>query len=470
MPLHQSYRNERIASDGDGHQQFQASFGRFRIRQTALETSALLKREIWMTSEILLLNKRGVVIGADSAATTSSGTDHPRYSKSANKIFELARHGSMAAAVFGSASIDGVPWELAIKQFRSQLGSKTFGQATEYATALIGFLTANDRLFPEASRERRTIEQFDLAINEIARLAHHSDPSIFDVGLSLAERRTRWAEQAADIRDRLVAKGVAAPLTEDALRPLLHDLTPWIQRVATQFNGAPPLSALDVEDVAELAMRLRYASPQALLPSTGLIVAGYGDDQLSPAYAQLEVVGHVGEELFYRFKNADEVTLDSGAVIQPLAMSSMINVFTDGFDRALENIVDQESRSTFEKFFQKLRVAGVNVPHESFEEISNSCQRDFMSNWKRLNWQRNRSPLLGILQSLSIEEMALLAASLLELQSLKERMTSPTESVGGPIDVAAITKEEGLVWIHRKHFFDINLNMRYAARLHHSLA
>ncbi|RZI61172.1 MAG: hypothetical protein EOP37_08390 [Rubrivivax sp.] len=64
MQLHQSYRNERIASDGDGHQQFQASIDRFRIRQTALDTSVLLKRDIGMTSEILLLNKRGVVIGA----------------------------------------------------------------------------------------------------------------------------------------------------------------------------------------------------------------------------------------------------------------------------------------------------------------------------------------------------------------------------------------------------------------------
>jgi hypothetical protein len=44
--LHGPYRNERIASDSDGHQQFQASFGRFRIRQTALETSVLLQRDI----------------------------------------------------------------------------------------------------------------------------------------------------------------------------------------------------------------------------------------------------------------------------------------------------------------------------------------------------------------------------------------------------------------------------------------
>ncbi|MET0207458.1 MAG: hypothetical protein ABW220_00375 [Burkholderiaceae bacterium] len=64
-----------------------------------------------MTSEVLILNKKAVVIGADSAVTTSSGNDRPRYSKSANKIFELTQRGSVAAAIYGSAGIDGVPWE-----------------------------------------------------------------------------------------------------------------------------------------------------------------------------------------------------------------------------------------------------------------------------------------------------------------------------------------------------------------------
>ncbi|ANH70058.1 hypothetical protein [Mitsuaria sp. 7] len=422
-----------------------------------------------MTSEILLLNKRAIVIGADSAVTTSSGAQHPRYSKSANKIFELTKHGSMAAAVYGSANLDGVPWELAIKLFRSHLGSTTFGQASDYATALIDFLTANDRLFPEAFRDRRTTEQFDSAVNEIARLARNGDLSIFDVGLPLDERRTAWNRQAERIRERLAVKGVSAPLSADSLQRLLDDLQPWTQRVLNQFAGFEPLSAMDVEDVAELAHRLRYAAPQALLPCSGFVVAGYGDDQIFPAYTQLEIFGHVGSELFHQFKTSYEVTLDDGAMIQPLAISSMINAFTDGFDRSLENIVDEQSRVAFEKVFEKLRTAGIEVPHTCVDEISDSCQHDFMSEWKRLNRLVNRSPLLGVLQSLGVEEMAHLAASLLQHQSLKERVTSSSETVSGPIDVAAITKEEGLVWIHRKHFFDLNLNMRYAARLHHSL-
>ena len=60
--------------------------------------------------------------------------------------------------------------------------------------------------------------------------------------------------------------------------------------------------------------------------------------------------------------------------------------------------------------------------------------------------------------------MAELAETLIMLQSLKEKVTQPTESVGGPIDVAIITKGDGFVWIKRKHYFDPTLNPRFFLR------
>jgi hypothetical protein len=47
---------------------------------------------------------------------------------------------------------------------------------------------------------------------------------------------------------------------------------------------------------------------------------------------------------------------------------------------------------------------------------------------------------------------------------LKEKVTKPSASVGGPVDVAIITKNEGLVWVKRKLFFDAQMNPRYLYR------
>ena len=35
------------------------------------------------------------------------------------------------------------------------------------------------------------------------------------------------------------------------------------------------------------------------------------------------------------------------------------------------------------------------------------------------------------------------------------------ESVGGPVDVAIISKGDGLVWINRKHYFEMEKNPHY---------
>jgi hypothetical protein len=45
--------------------------------------------------------------------------------------------------------------------------------------------------------------------------------------------------------------------------------------------------------------------------------------------------------------------------------------------------------------------------------------------------------------------------------SFKRHVSKDTETVGGPTDVAIITRGDGFVWIKRKHYFDIKLNRHF---------
>lgn len=422
-----------------------------------------------MTSEVLILNKKAVVLGADSAVTTSYSGDHPRYSKSANKIFELTNRGSIAAAIYGTASIDRVPWELAIKLFRVHLQDGALPRVADYVAAVVAFLAANDRLFPQSYRYDLSLGQFDAALLEVAKFATKDVPAIVDPARTLEERKAAWAAKAVELRGWLDKLVVAPPLTQGPLDALLADLDPWVARAREQIAAEQSLEAIDPIDIAALAHLVRYKLPKVALGSgSGLVIAGYGSDQIFPAYEQLDVFGHVGNELYFEAVNKFDVTHTSSAMIQPLAKTSMIDVFTDGFGESLSNIIDTESKRTIDSIFAKLEAEGVAVPAGVAEAIGKECQEAFMTEWKRTNWRVNFHPLLSVLQSLSVQEMAHLAESLLGLESLKERVTSSSETVGGPIDVAAITKAEGLVWIRRKHYFDAALNMRYAARLNKS--
>ncbi len=52
----------------------------------------------------------------------------------------------------------------------------------------------------------------------------------------------------------------------------------------------------------------------------------------------------------------------------------------------------------------------------------------------------------------------------MQLTSLKRRFTLGPETVGGPIDVAVISKHDGFIWMLRKHYFQAELNPQFLQR------
>jgi hypothetical protein len=58
-------------------------------------------------------------------------------------------------------------------------------------------------------------------------------------------------------------------------------------------------------------------------------------------------------------------------------------------------------------------------------------------------------------------ELIELAEALVSITAIERKATSDEGTVGGPVDVAFISKHEGFVWIKRKHYFKPDLNPRY---------
>ena len=78
--------------------------------------------------------------------------------------------------------------------------------------------------------------------------------------------------------------------------------------------------------------------------------------------------------------------------------------------------------------------------------------------------KENLQPIMSIVGRLPKEELAEMAEALVNLTSLKRRVTPAAEIVGGPVDVAVISKGDGLVWMKRKHYNAAELNPRYFER------
>lgn len=81
-----------------------------------------------------------------------------------------------------------------------------------------------------------------------------------------------------------------------------------------------------------------------------------------------------------------------------------------------------------------------------------------------MGWFPNTDKLVEAIGYLSKEDLAEIAENMVSMTYLNRRFTSQEESVGGPVDVAVITKGDGFVWIKRKHYFDADINHQYFER------
>lgn len=61
--------------------------------------------------------------------------------------------------------------------------------------------------------------------------------------------------------------------------------------------------------------------------------------------------------------------------------------------------------------------------------------------------EKNVDPILNIVTMLPKDGLAAMAESLVNLTSFKRRVSEDAETVGGPIDLAVISRGDGFIWI-----------------------
>ncbi|TOO22610.1 hypothetical protein, partial [Vibrio parahaemolyticus] len=69
-----------------------------------------------------------------------------------------------------------------------------------------------------------------------------------------------------------------------------------------------------------------------------------------------------------------------------------------------------------------------------------------------------------MIEFLPKDELGYMAESLVNMTAFKRKVSHDSETVGGPIDVAIISKGDGFIWVKRKHYFCRELNEHYFRR------
>lgn len=425
---------------------------------------------IILTAVVGILNKQAVAIAADSAVTIGGNGGRKIFNK-ANKVFTLSKQHPVGVMIYNSATLMTTPWETIIKVYRKKLGEKSFGTVLEYQKDFLNFLKAHN-FYTDASMQLVFLENLasniiDSVIQIVARnhskLLENPTPENqaailieiekqFDGIIDFWNQTNEYCPEFADYNfDDFVNYSNQTFITLVDKKFTINGIT----------LSDPQLSKIKQAVFAVLRAKEIQTS------YTGLIFTGFGEDEIYPQLIPLNISMVIDNRLRYYVdeNNVAKISNSNNAAIMPFAQTDVIDTILSGIDPSLDNTYLHNFNSIFQKYNQAILDSIGDTNPLLTEQIKNLNTEVILQELNGLNQQIRQTnyirPLMNAVGSLAKEDLAEMAESLIYLTYLKRRITFAEESVGGPVDVAIISKGDGFVWIKRKHYFRPELNQHF---------
>ena len=206
---------------------------------------------------------------------------------------------------------------------------------------------------------------------------------------------------------------------------------------------------------------------------TGIVVAGFGSTELFPTLISFEIDGMVSDRLKYVQKEV--VDIDRGgprSSVLPFAQKEMVERFLYGLDEKSQQDIagfcEQSVPEISQRLLDQLQFADAAEKQE-LEKEAKQGEAAFVMGLREKAFAAIRSQsqaeIEDMVEFMPKPELARMAEALVNLTSIKRRVSRGVETVGGPIDVAVVSHAEGFVWVKRKHYFPGELNPRYFERV-----
>ncbi len=417
-----------------------------------------------MTAVVGILNQQAVAVAADSAVTVR-GANGIKIFNQANKIFTLSKRHPIGVMIYNSATLMGVPWETIIKSYRHQLGGKELTSVEEYQSDFINYLHKNDFFMSESDQLSYYEDFFYSSLISIKNDVSKENPEILGLGgleqdkafsklllgflkkfTQLIESQSEKCEEFKNVSNETILDFIEDPLKKSVVLFFSKDYKPS----KALFTALKKFFSTIIKHKGTLDN------------FTGLVFTGFGSEDIYPKLIPINISLVVKDRLKYFVdrRNSATISYDMNSAIRPFAQTDVIDTILSGVAPELESTFMENFELFFSKYNELLikevdnpdvetLIRRINVP----ELISN-----YADQIAQVKTTYHIKPLMNAVSFLSKEDLAEMAESLIYLTYLKRRITFAEESVGGPVDVAVISKGDGFIWLKRKHYFKPELN------------
>ena len=416
------------------------------------------------------MNREAVALAADSAVTI--GRTGQKIFTSANKLFALSRLHPVGIMVYGSANLMQIPWETIIKIYRSRLARKKFNKLEQYADDFMEFLDNGNSLFPDSVQEdyaRRTFYDYFTYLKEQVTKT---------VDGELKKSCTISVRKLASIVSRIISSQYeiwcnaknTSTIPPQFNKKIVKYYNKIIDDAKKKVFEKLPLSKRNSDKLTRIAGCLFSRFPLTVDTAniSGVVIAGFGELDTFPSVAAYMVECVVKNKLKYEKLLNRKISFTASAGIMPFAQREMVATFMEGIDPSFKDFEDSYITKMFSDYAKVIVDSIANVANTQKQLL----QKKLVEAGKKILEDRNKElktfvrdkftdPVISVVATLPKDELAAMAESLVNLTSFKRRVTMERETVGGPIDVAVISKGDGFVWIKRKHYFKAELNPQF---------
>lgn len=406
-----------------------------------------------LTAEVAIITRSGVAVAADSAVTVG----RERVWKSANKLFSLSPSHDIGVMIFGNGDFCGAPWEVIIKEFRNSVSGVPVKYVENIVDMFFAFLS--DIKIP---REDENSLSWLFAFTDAKNFCESSIQSEKAI-----EARRQFIEAAKGMKGvvsefDLVLDGVKFSDFSKKYGEVIEEI------IGSDFNFSVTKELRDEFKKLCFEMYIRKYESNA---ATGVVFAGFGSLEIFPTIIELVVDGKSdgkSRAWIKRNVNLNEKNRDYCEVI-PFAQADISHLLLQGIQPGYLEYIENFWSLSLENMTDRYLKDYVSGPQRSERRktersVNAEIVKGFVTEFRQYMRNKTIQPMMEAISSLPREEVCAMSEALVEMTSLRRRIDSSLETVGGPVDVAFISKSDGFIWIKRKFYFDSKLNYDFPAR------
>ena len=429
-----------------------------------------------MTAVVGILNKRGAAIAADSAVTRTR-YNNKKITKNGNKMIRLSNCVPISVMLTGNGAYHRTRWDIIIRHYRQHRGDIAHPTVEACVHDFFRYI-ADNHLFCEDEIIKRWI------CDELNQLFEHADANV-DFTVKERDDDNRLKSSKTYLKSFLaqlhryqtywLKTGVSAQFkdyTPEQFHVFIGDMiTDFLSEKEYQedgfnFNNFPKEFLASLKDDLESTLMTRLTTRRHHDDgSAELVFTGFGSEQEYPSLVSTVVFEGFDNRVNYHILPEDIICIsdDNPVAICPFAQKDVIKSLLRGLHVDYSRIIANAIQDIYRPFGNV--IFDINEDDKEFDNLNfmdfqmmlqdvrtDDLDRKFVNanvrylNKKQRKWEKN-------LEDYDLLAMAALAQSLIDLTGFHRILTFSQEGVGGPVDLAVITKNEGFTWLSRKSWY-----------------